>query len=167
MAAAAATDGPNRKRLLALAAAQSRKLDVTASRTKYAVGEPVVLTFKVPATAINVVTVDAKDNATVLFPNHHRATMPSRPEPSSRRQMDFDLLASEPLGNTLVVAFVSSDPINFFEETIDDRDEKGNITVNFTTLSHTATRAIQIAPRKKETYAGQVETEVVAAAKPN
>ncbi len=164
--AQAGGDGPNRKRLLQLAASQSQRLEVKASQAKYAVGEPVVLTFTIPTAGyLNVVTVDAKDNATVLFPNHYHDNNAVKPGTLTvpTPQMDFDLLASEPLGDTLVVAFLSSDPINFFQETIDDRDANGNITVKFTTLSHTATRAIQIAPRKKETYAGQVQTEVVAA----
>ena len=79
--------------------------------------------------------------------------------------MSFDLLAAEPLGATLVVAFLSSDPVNFYQETLDNRDENGNINADFATLSHSATRAIRVAPRKSESYGGQVEMQIEAAGK--
>jgi hypothetical protein len=78
--------------------------------------------------------------------------------------MEYEMLASEPLGPTLVVAFLSADPINFYHETLDNRDEKGNITVDFPSLSHGATRALRLAPRKRDNYASQLEVEIVAAA---
>jgi hypothetical protein len=164
----AALAAPNRKRLLELAGAQARHFDVLASNSRYAVDEPVKLTMTLPSAGyLNVVTVDAEDAATVLFPNRHQSnnavsagsfTLPSA-------SMEFDLLASEPLGNTLVVAFLSADPINFYNETLDGRDEKGNITVDFPGLSHSATRAIRIAPRAKEQWSGQVQMEIVKAAR--
>ena len=78
-------------------------------------------------------------------------------------QMAFDLLASEPIGPTMVVAFLSSDPINFYHDTVDDRDAAGHIKLDFPSLSHTATRAIRVAPRKKDIYAAQLELQIVAA----
>ena len=77
--------------------------------------------------------------------------------------MAFDLLASEPIGPTMVVAFLSSDPINFYHDTVDDRDAAGHIKLDFPSLSHTATRAIRVAPRKKDIYAAQLELQIVAA----
>ena len=75
----------------------------------------------------------------------------------------FDLLAAEPTGPTLVVAFLSPDPINFYQDTVDDRDPAGHITADFPSLSHTATRAIRVAPRNKDIYAAQLELQIVAA----
>ena len=65
----------------------------------------------------------------------------------------------------MIVAFLSPDPINFYQETIDDRDKTGKITVDFSKLSHSATRAIRVAPRHAETYAGQTDVEILPAAK--
>jgi hypothetical protein len=161
-----ASNGPNRKRLLDLVAQQPQHIDMTASNTRYAVDEPVRLTLKLPADGfLNVVSVDSKDNATVLFPNRYQAdnavSAGSFTFPTA--QMAFDLLAAEPIGPTLVVAFLSSDSINFYQDTVDDRDEAGHIKVDFASLSHTATRAIVVAPRKKEIYATQLDLQVVAA----
>lgn len=161
-----ASNGPNRKRVLDLVAQQPQHIDLTASKPQYAVDEPVKLSLKIPADGfLNVVSVDSKDNATVLFPNGFQQSNAvsagafTFPTP----QMAFDLLASEPLGPTLVVAFLSSDPINFYQETVDDRDEAGHIKLDFPSLSHTATRAIRVAPRKKDIYAAQLEVQIVAA----
>lgn len=159
--------GPNRKKLLDLVAAQSRQFQIAASSMKYAVDEPVKLTLTIPGAGyLNLVSVDAKDNATVLFPNRYQDSNAVNPGPFQlpTSQMGFELLASEPLGPTLVVAFLSSEPINFYKETLDNRDENGNINADFSSLSHTATRAIRIAPRKSESYGAQLELQITAAA---
>lgn len=160
-------NGPNRKRLLELAAAQPKRFEIKASNSKYAIDEPVKMTLTLPAAGyLNLVSVDSKDNATVLFPNRYQESnaVSAGPFAVPTPQMAFELLASEPTGPTLVVAFLSSDPINFYQETIDDRDQAGHITADFSSLSHTATRAIRIAPKKNETYAAQMELDVVEAA---
>jgi hypothetical protein len=162
-----ASNGPNRKRVLDLVAQQSQHIDMTASKSQYAVDEPVKLTLKIPADGfLNVVSVDSKDNATVLFPNgiQQSNAVSAGAFTFPTAQMAFDLLAAEPIGPTLVAAFLSSDPINFYQETVDDRDEAGHIKLDFPSLSHTATRAIRIAPRKKDIYAAQLELQIVAAA---
>lgn len=165
---ASATNGPNRKKLADLVAAQSNHVTITPSATHYAVGEAVKLTVNVPTAGyLNIVTVDAKDGATVLFPNRYQDSnaVQAGAFQLPTAQMTFNLEASEPLGPTLVVAFLSSDPINFYKETLDNRDENGNINADFAALSHTATRAIRVTPRKSETYGGQVELQIDAAAK--
>jgi hypothetical protein len=161
-----ASNGPNRKHLLDLVAQQAQHIDLVASKTQYAVDEPVKLTLKVPADGyLNVVSVDAKDSATVLFPNGiqqtNQVSAGSFTFPTA--QMAFDLLAAEPLGPTLVVAFLTSDPINFYQDTVEDRDAAGHIKLDFVSLSHTATRAIRVAPRKSENYAAQLDLQIVAA----
>jgi hypothetical protein len=164
-----ASNGPNRKRLLELVAQQPQHIELAATRTSYVVDQPVKLTLKIPADGfLNVVSVDARDGATVLFPNGLQpgnavsAGTFTFPTP----QMAFDLLAAEPAGPTLVVAFLSSDPINFYQDTVEDRDESGHIKVDFPQLSHTATRAIRVAPRQKDIYAAQLELQIVPAAAP-
>ena len=158
--------GPNRSRLLDLAAAQSKHFPLGAGRTQFAVDESVKLELTLPSSGwLNIVTVDADDNATVLFPNklHGDNAVAAGKFTFPTADMKFDLLASEPVGRTLVVAFLSAEPLNFFEETIDDRDEQGNIKVDFPSLSHSATRALRIAPRRAETASAQLELQIVAA----
>jgi metacaspase-1 len=160
-----ASNGPNRKHLLDLVAQQPQHIDLTASKTQYAVDEPVKLTLKLPADGyLNVVSVDAKDNATVLFPNGIQQTnnVSAGSFTFPTAQMAFDLLAAEPLGPNLVVAFLTSDPINFYQDTVEGRDAAGHIKLDFVSLSHNATRAIRVAPRKSEIYAAQLDLQIVA-----
>jgi hypothetical protein len=163
---------PNRERLLELAAAQRRQFKIRTARDAYALEEPVKLDMTLPAGGyLNIVTVDADDTATVLFPNklHQDNAVPAGRFSFPTADMRFDLLASEPLGRNLVVAFLSADPINFYQETLEDRDEKGNIKVDFPSLSNTATRAVRNAPARDAVWAGQVEVQIVrsAGAKPS
>lgn len=160
------SNGPNRKKLMDMVTAQGKRLDLAASSARYAIDEPVKLTLNLPTEGyLNIVSVDAKDNATVLYPNRYDETNAVKAGKFSMptAEMNFELLAAEPFGPTLVVAFLSTDPINFYKETLDERDENGNINADFSSLSHTATRAIRIAPKKKEMYAAQLEVEVVKA----
>jgi hypothetical protein len=163
-AAGAARPAPNRERLLELAGAQPQRFAMSATKLEYAVNEPVTLQLQLPAAGyLNIVTVDAEDSATVLFPNKLHADNAVKAGGFSfpTADMKFDLLASEPLGPTLLVAFLTPDPINFYEQTIEDRDEKGNIRVEFSSLSHGATRAIRIAPRRGGNSAAELELRIV------
>jgi hypothetical protein len=162
---ATAENGPNRKRLIELVAEQQNEFTLESSKSTYVVDDPVEFTLEIPIDGyLNVVTVDSRDDATVLYPNQFN------PENTVKQgifrfptdEASFTLPASEPLGPTLVAAFVTQDPINFYTQTLDDRDEHGNVNVTFTTLSHTATRAIRVAPRKTEMFAEMLELSVIA-----
>ncbi len=157
-------NGPNRQRLLDMVEEQGNTFELTANKAVYAIDDPVELSMSIPMNGyLNLVTVDSKDTATVLFPNQYHAdnavTAGSFIIPTTR--MEFELPASEPLGPTLVVGFVTSDPVNFYENSLDQRDKDGNINVDFTSMSRVATRAIKVAPKKKEMYAAQLEITVV------
>jgi len=160
-----ADTGPNRKRLIQLVGEQQNEFKFESSKETYVIDEPVDFSMEIPIDGyLNVVTVDAQDSATVLYPNQFNQE--NAVKAGSFRiptdEMDFLLPAAEPAGKTLVAAFVTQDPINFYSQTLDERDENGNVNVTFTTLSKTATRAIRVAPRKAEMYAVMLELAVVA-----
>jgi hypothetical protein len=158
-------NGPNRKKLIAMVAEQQSGFELKSSQPIYVIDEPVELSLEIPIDGyLNVVTVDALDNATVLYPNQFNTenAVKTGPFRIPTDQDDFILPASEPTGPTLVAAFVTKDPINFYTQTLDDRDSNGNINVTFTTLSHTATRAIRVAPRKAEMFAETLELSVIS-----
>jgi len=158
------SQGPNRQKLVELVGRQAGKLSVTATAEKYAIDQPVQISVDVPfAGYLNVVAVDADDVATVIYPNRHQTqnTVSAGALRIPSEAMDFELLASEPVGPTLVVAFLTSAPLNFFNETLDQRDSQGRITADFPALSYTATRAIRVAPREARSYGGQLEIQVV------
>ena len=157
-------NGPNRKRLESLVSAQESRFDLQATKAVYVVDEPVELIMEIPIDGyLNVVTVDAEDNATVLFPNQYHldnaVNKGSFAIPTKR--MAFELPASEPLGTTLVAGFMTQEPVHFYNETLDGRDSDGNINVEFASLSATAVRAIRIIQKETRTYAGKIDLTVV------
>ena len=157
-------NGPNRQRLLTMVEEQGNTFELAANKDVFAIDDPVELTMNIPMGGyLNLVTVDSKDTATVLFPNQYHADNAVSPGPFTipTSRMEFELPASEPLGATLVVGFVTSDPVNFYENSLDQRDENGRINVDFTNMSRVATRAIRVAPRKKDMYAARLEITVV------
>jgi hypothetical protein len=156
-------NGPNRKKLLDMVAEQNSPFELAANKGVFTIGDPVELRMTIPIDGyLNVVSVDSQDNATVLFPNafhsDHAVSAGGFTIPTD--QMAFELPASEPPGATLVVAFVTKDPVNFYESSLDERDADGSINVELATMSHTATRAINVAPRKKEMYAAKIDVDV-------
>ena len=115
--------------------------------------EDVQISIDVPAEGyLNVVTVDSQDNTVVLFPNRYhkdnRVQAGKLAIPTSR--MNFTLPASEPVGQTLVVAFLTDQPVNFYESQVGgQRDAKGDYTGDFAEVSPVATRAISVAPKER------------------
>ncbi len=167
--ATAVPAAPNRARLEELAAARPTRFTIRSERGTYAIDEPVKLDMTLPAAGyLNIVTVDANDAATVLFPNklHPGNAVPAGRFSFPTSTMKFDLLASDPPGPNLVVAFLSAAPIDFYQETLEDRDAQGNITVDFPSLSNTATRAVRAASPKQALWSGQLELRIVAPATP-
>ena len=156
-------NGPNRKKLLDMVAKQDRPFEMSANKEIFTLGDPVELRMTIPFDGyLNVITVDSQDNATVLFPNSFHAdhAVKAGEFRIPTEQMEFQLPASEPIGPTLIVAFVTADPVNFYTSTLDDRNADGSIDVALASMSHVATRAIQVAPRKKEMYATKIEVDV-------
>jgi hypothetical protein len=77
--------------------------------------------------------------------------------------MKFDLLASEPTGPNLLVAFLTPSPVDFYASTIEDRDADGNIKVDFAALSNDATRALRKASDAKLAWAAHLEIQILPA----
>lgn len=158
-------NGPLWAELQALAG-KGQPLTITTSQAKYRVGEPVEIKVDVPKDGyLNVVTVDSKDQATVLYPNQFATTNAVKKGivqlPSA--DMEFVLPAQEPLGPTLVVAFLSQEPINLRELGVEGRDASGKLSRVFTDVSTVGTRAIGVAAKKEAFSAGRVTVTVDAA----
>jgi hypothetical protein len=129
---------------------QGEPLTVSARAPEVGVGDQIVLSVDVPRPGyLNVVTVDSQDRTTVLFPNEFSKTNEVAagkfqfPTPS----MTFDLLASEPVGPTLVLAFLSDKKINLLELGVEGRDAAGKMQQTFTEVNALATRAITVEAR--------------------
>jgi len=128
--------GANWQKLVALVGKAS-PLALSINQKSYAKGEKLVISVNNTRSGyLNVINVGPKDEATVLFPNKFNldskvngsVTLPT-PE------MNFDLLAQEPFGQSLTVAFFTTKPLNLYQSGDGSRDSKGNVDNMFHSLS--------------------------------
>ena len=148
-------NGPMWQRLEALVG-EGQYFKMQAAKASYRLDETIEFSLQLPVGGyLNLVSVDAADTATVLFPNQYdednRVAAGEFRFPAN--EAGFELAAAKPLGPTLVLAFVSQQPINFREEGFEGRDASGKYGKGavFTTVSYGATRAITV--RRKEEVA--------------
>ena len=159
-------NGPTWAALDALAK-KGEPLALKAGSTDLRIGDEIVLTAIVPrAGFLNVIAIDSQDRATVLYPNQFAPTndvvASTFQFPSA--SMGFVLRATEPAGQTLVVAFLSDKKVNLLEMGIEGRDTAGKMEQTFTEVSALATRAISVEARHHGFASGSVTINVKPAA---
>ena len=142
---------------------QGDALTVKAGAADLRLGDEIVLSAVVPrAGFLNVIAIDSQDRATVLYPNQFSPTNDVSagtfqfPTPS----MGFVLRATEPVGPTLVVAFLSDKKVNLLDLGIEGRDAAGLMQSAFTEVTARATRAISVEARHQGFSAGAVTITV-------
>ena len=140
-------------------------LTVGLNQTSFRSGERLVVTVDVPGEGyLNIVNVNAQDQATVLFPNRYnennRVTRGAVSVPTSN--MPFDLVAQAPYGRSLVAAFLTEQPINLFRSGHGNRNDAGEIVEVFASLSTAGFRSFAVAGKQQQRglRAGMVETQV-------
>ena len=158
--------GPNWTRMLELASS-GQPLDLNSSRLQYQIQDEIEVVIAVPRDGyLNVITVDAADEAVVLFPNQYaqdnrvRAGIMNLPTAS----MPFILEAAEPRGQSIIVAIITHDAVNLYHEALDVRGRSGAFTEVFGTLSQRGYRSIRVSARHEggsggdyEAYTGMVQ----------
>ncbi len=140
-------------------------------------GELLVVTVDVPSAGyLNVVSIGPDDVPTVLFPNQHHGdnrvaagafSIPTQP-------MKFDLKATKPYGPTLVAAFLSKEPLDFYQSGAGERDVQGRMHEQFARLSASsrsqleklATKSFAVAAREAPLRGGMAYAVVCAASGP-
>lgn len=158
--------GPTWQALAALAA-QGEALPLSGSGHRIRVGQEIVLDVALPrAGFLNVVAVDSQDRATVLYPNQYTPSNDVKAGPFRfpTSDMNFVLRAAEPLGPSLVVAFLTEKRVNLLELGIEGRDAAGQMQQAFTDVSARATRAITVEARAHQFAAGTLTVKVDSAA---
>ena len=155
-------NGPTWVALEALAK-KGEPLVVKAGASELKLGDEIVLSAVVPRSGfLNVVAIDSQDRATVLYPNQFSpsndvvASTFQFPTPS----MAFVLRATEPVGPTLVVAFLTDKKVNLLDLGIEGRDAAGKMESTFTEVNALATRAISIEARHQGFASGSVTINV-------
>ena len=132
--------------------AEARPLTVNANQDVFKVGDFLQLTIDVPGDGyLNVLSIDPADQAMVLFPNRFdtdnqvKAGTVAFPTDT----MGFDLPASEPIGETLIVAVFTEHPVNAFDLRLSDYDRTGDPIDVFAPASSLATRAFEVVARER------------------
>jgi len=154
--------GPTWQAIAALAA-RGDPLSLTGSGSDLHVGQELALAVTLPRPGyINVVAVDSQDRATVLYPNKYATAnqVPAGAFQFPTAGMNFVVRASEPLGPSLVVAFLTEKPVNLLELGIEGRDAAGHMQQVFTEVSARATRALSVEARPSQFAAGSLTVRV-------
>ena len=108
-------------------------------------GEKTEFTVDVPANGyLNVVMVGPTDNGTVLFPNAYAKD--NRVEAGKFTfpmvKSGFKITALPPFGKTMVVVFLSTEPLNLLDEGFGSRDSSGKTVKLFTHITESGIQAI-------------------------
>lgn len=108
--------GPVWNNLLTTAKTGNR-FNLSLNKDYFIAGQVLEIALDIPHSGyLNVVNVGSQDNTTVLFPNKYhldnsvsrgRLTIPTT-------AMAFELTAGAPYGPSLIVAFLTSEPLNFY-----------------------------------------------------
>ncbi|MDD4958612.1 MAG: DUF4384 domain-containing protein, partial [Gallionella sp.] len=119
-------------------------LDITAPSVLLN-GEKTEFTIDIPAKGyLNVVMVGPTDNGTVLFPNSfakdNRVEAGKFTFPTAK--MGFKITAMPPYGKTMVVAFLSQEPLNLLEEGFGNRDSSGKTIRPFAHVTESGIQAV-------------------------
>jgi len=155
--------GPNWQALVALAG-KGQPLTVSSPNgTQTHIGDQIVLQVDVPQHGyLNVVTVDSKDRPTVLYPNEFNPS--NEVQPGQFRfptpQMKFLVRASEPTGPSLVVAFLTANPVNLLDLGVEGKDGTGKMQQAFTEVNGRGTRALVIESTQPHVYSGSLTMQV-------
>lgn len=126
-------------------------LSMMTNKKEYQIGDDVEISVDIPTEGhLNIVSIDAYDQATVLYPNKfnkdnyvNKSTLTI---PTSK--MPFRLPIVEPAGPTLIAAFLTKSPVNLYSLSHENRDASGLLQEIFATLSYSGVRAIALSPNK-------------------
>jgi hypothetical protein len=154
--------GPTWQALAALAA-QAEPLTLSGTGHEVRLGEEITLEVAVPRPGyLNVVTVDSQDRATVLYPNKFATANEVKAGAFKfpTAEMNFVVRAAEPVGPSLVVAFLTDKRVSLLELGVEGRDAAGRMQQTFTEVSARATRALTVEARHSGFAAGTTTVTV-------
>ena len=154
--------GPTWQALAALAA-KADPLTIAGTGHTVKLGQEIALEVTVPRPGyLNVVAIDSQDRATVLYPNKFASANEVKAGafrfPTA--EMNFVVRASEPLGPSLVVAFLTDKKVNLLDLGVEGRDAAGRMEQTFTEVNARATRALTIEAKQSGLAAGTTTVTV-------
>ncbi len=112
-------DSPAWSRLANAVDQVAERMDIELNQRRFRLGDSLVISVHVTHEGyLNVVNLGPDGNPIVLFPNdfHQDNQVSSGTLTLPTPQMGFDFIAEEPAGETLIVAFLSKDPLNLHQK---------------------------------------------------
>ncbi len=153
----------NWNRLEALDTSKS-KLIIRSSKNNLALGESINLDIEIPHQGyLNVITVGPDDNVFVLYPNPWEAKNLVSPGVMHlpTKKMDFEIKLTEPLGKNLMLAVLTTEPINLYRQSIEGRDRSGRMFSSLKALAESTIKTPLSQKSKKPAYlSGRLVVEV-------
>lgn len=136
--------GPTWKKIDSLSAL-GKYIKIKSNKSKFSVGEEITINIDSPFDGyLNVIAIDSIDQSLVLYPNNfepnNKISKGSIVIPANDNK--FSLIADDPIGPTLIAAFISQAPINLYQLTTSGRNKDGIVRDIFSSLSAFGTRAI-------------------------
>ena len=127
------------------------------NKTCFEIGDVLKISVWVPeAGYLNIISVDPKDRATVLFPNqYHISSAVNRGKltiPANR--MDFEMVTDGATGSNQITAFLTKSPLNAYQHGF--KTSKHVLA----TLSPNSTRSLQLRQKQGWLAAGSITADI-------
>ena len=121
--------GPTWKKIDSLSTL-GKFINIKSNKSKFSVGEEIIINIDSPLDGyLNVIAIDSIDQSLVLYPNNfepdNKISMGSIIVPANDNK--FSLIADDPIGPTLIAAFISQTPINLYQLTTSGRNKDGKV----------------------------------------
>jgi hypothetical protein len=146
----------------------AQPLTVTLNQSQFKKNDNLIIHVSLDRSGfLNIVEINANDEATVLFPNkyHQNNMVGSGSFTLPSTQMNFNLSAGEPFGRSLIVAFLSTEKLNLFSNELGGNGRFEPLFKSFSEPKlQEISRAFTPSPTQKHKafLAGKVETKVCA-----
>jgi metacaspase-1 len=140
------------------------KLNIRSSKKTLILDESMTLDIEIPQQGyLNVITVGPDDNVFVLYPNPWEKKNLLRPGTVHlpTKKMDFEIKLTEPVGKNLMLAILTTEPINLYHQSIEGRDKSGRMFSSLKELAKLAMKNSLRKNNKKPNYiSGRIVVEV-------
>ena len=146
-----------RQNLAALAEKSHDTVWIKLNKTCFEPGDIMEMSVKISEPGyLNVMSIAADDQTTVLFPNRYHPLNAVGPGKLNilTAQMDFELVSDGPPGPYLITAFLTRSPVNSFKDGFKTENDI------MAALSPISTRSLIMRQRKDWLAAGQVSVEI-------
>lgn len=150
-------NGIMRQNLTALAEKSHETVWIKLNKTCFEPGDILEISVKITEPGyLNVMSITADDQSTVLFPNRYHPQNAARPGNFTipTAQMDFELVSDGPPGPHLITAFLTRSPVNSYKYGFKTKNDV------MADLSPIATRSLIMRQKKGHLAAGKVTVEI-------